>query len=152
MYSNIFHLNVTALFFRQKEARDFNLLVNQIAESQGLPEAFRMLSLFEHQFGTLWEPKGISIVQRRPSVQNIYSECTNSFKAPIGSGKEEKKGKKEHNDDKGEKKEKKDKKEDAFSDGEEQGGSGRLQSIVISWNDAAIAKYFYMYEKTMFSQ
>ena len=47
--------------FFQKDAKDFQLLLNLLAESQGLPEAFRILSLFEHQFMMLWEARDISI-------------------------------------------------------------------------------------------
>ncbi len=43
----------------QPDARDFNLLINLLAESQGLPEAIRILALFEHQFAMVWEPQNI---------------------------------------------------------------------------------------------
>ena len=33
----------------QEGARDFKMLIDLLAETQGLPEAIRILSLFEHQ-------------------------------------------------------------------------------------------------------
>jgi hypothetical protein len=45
------------------------LLINLLAESQGLPDALRILSLFEHQFGMLWEPVTSSVSSSRIALQ-----------------------------------------------------------------------------------
>ena len=50
------------------------MLMNLLAESQGLPEAFRILSLFEHQFGMLWEPNNLRMFQKRPEMANDFNE------------------------------------------------------------------------------
>ena len=108
--------------------------MNLLAESQGLPEAFRILSLFEHQFMTLWEARNISIRQKPPSVGNILKESRGSCET---KGKDKK--------DVEDKMEKKDKEgsESEADDNDDLMENTRLQSVIVSWDDAAIARYFY---------
>ncbi|XP_059090317.1 uncharacterized protein LOC131886098 [Tigriopus californicus] len=61
------------LYFKPK-AEDFSLLMNLLAESQGLPDALRVLSLFEHQFSMLWEPENIRLMQKRNSHEHMVVE------------------------------------------------------------------------------
>ncbi len=118
--------------------------MNLLAESQGLPDAVRILSLFEHQFSMLWEPENISIIQQRPSTQNLFVESKDKSRKN-GSAKD-KKPTKEDGDrgGDGDKEDKEDKKEKDKDGSDDEGQSDdRLQSIVVSWDDAEIAKYFY---------
>lgn len=102
----------------QPGAHDFSLLINLLAESQGLPDALRILALFEHQFAMLWEPLNIRLMQRRNSLGNL-NHLDNDKKAlnkmeevvEVAVKNQEKKN--------------------------------NLQSLVISWDDAEIADYFY---------
>lgn len=48
--------------------------MNLLAESQGLPDALRVLSLFEHQFSMLWEPENIRLMQKRVSYEHMVVE------------------------------------------------------------------------------
>ena len=114
--------------------------MNLLAESQGLPEAFRILSLFEHQFMTLWEARNISIRQKPPSVGNILKESKSKIME------------KDSQKDDEVKKEKKDKEgsESEADDNDDLMENTRLQSIIVSWDDAAIARYFYRYTEHTF--
>ncbi len=91
----------------QPGAHDFAMLMNLLAESQGLPESLRILAIFEHQFGMLWQPQNVSMTQKMVS--------------------------------------KYDKKAEAEAEGSGGGGvqPSQLQTLLISWDDAEIADYFY---------
>ena len=99
----------------QSGARDFNLLINLLAESQGLPESMRILSLFEHQFRALWQPKNIRIIQRDTDLATLN----------VAKPETETETKEKSDEEKPEKEEKK------------------LKSIMTSWDDAEIADYFH---------
>ena len=75
------------------------------------------------------------IRQKPPSVGNILKESRGSC---------ESKGKDKKDDE--EKKEKKDKDDGSESEADDNDDlveNTRLQSIIVSWDDAAIARYFY---------
>ena len=99
------------------------------------------MSLFEHQFMMLWEARNISIRQKAPSIGNLVKESKRSSKPKNND-------KKDSGKDVGDKKEKKGKEgsESEADDNDDLIENTRLQSIIVSWDDAAIAKYFYRYE------
>ena len=81
--------------------------------------------------------------QKPPSVGNILKESNRSSKS-------KNKDKKESEKDVGDEKEKKEKKgkdgsESEADDNDDFIENTRLQSIIVSWDDAAIARYFYRY-------
>ena len=82
----------------------------------------------------LWEPENISITQARPSTQNLFTE-----------GKERGKNKKKALQMKAVLKSGGDAKAEEEGSGDEgqREDSDRLQSVIVSWDDAEIAKYFY---------
>ena len=95
--------------------------MNLLAESQGLPDALRVLSLFEHEFSMLWTPKNIQMLQKREtlSVTNLVSEKGDHSVGggALGLGKiEEEEGTKLENPP---------------------------QTLIVAWDDAQIAEYFH---------
>ena len=106
------------LYFKA-HAHDFSLLMNLLAESQGLPDALRVLSIFEHEFSLLWAPVNIRLVQSADAatpklIRNERGEAENNKEA--GGEKEEE-----------EKKER----------------EKAPQTLVVAFDDAAIASYFH---------
>ncbi len=115
---------MTHFFFFQPHARDFNMLINLLAESQGLPESLRILALFEHQFAMLWEPNNIRLTQKMPLPSPVGSNLNGDSKKDPGEKKDPKK------------------------DSDEFGLLGldkgaKLQSLIVTWDDADIADYFH---------
>jgi len=91
------------------------MLINLLAESQGLPEAFRILSLFEHPFGMLWEPENVRMMQKSPLLLDYEKKTT---KVQL---------------------------KDSYEGEDEEDLPPKLQALVVSWDDAQIADYFYKY-------
>ena len=118
----------------QQDAHDFRLLLNLLSESQGLPEALRILALFEHQFGMLWEPQNIRLMQK---IQYDTSNGKSVLEVkPKENGNEKLLSKKVSIDESN-----KEKKEDEEDDKPPK--QRQLQTLVVTWDDAEIADYFY---------
>ncbi len=109
------------------------MLINLLAESQGLPEALRVLALFEHQFAMLWEAKNVRLLQKMPSVFTVAAVPSLAANGGAKVKFKEEDGKKE-------------KKEALDTLGEDKGK--RPQTLVVTWDDAEIADYFYKYGST----
>ena len=43
--------------YHSRRHKDLKLLLNLLAETSGLPESFRILTLFDKKFQTLWKPQ-----------------------------------------------------------------------------------------------
>ena len=54
----ISHNNFLAVYF-DKRHKDLKLLLNLLAETSGLPESFRILTLFDKKFQSLWRPQNL---------------------------------------------------------------------------------------------
>ena len=109
------------LYFKQG-AHDFSMLMNLLAESQGLPDALRILSLFEHQFAMLWEPRNIRLFQRKSEpceIRRCLQKAESEKPGYPGSDDEDEK------------------------EALERLSGKNLQSLIIGWNDCEIADYFY---------
>ena len=52
--------------FSSRRHKDLKLLLNLLAETSGLPESFRILTLFDKKFQSLWKPQ----VRRRQIIEN----------------------------------------------------------------------------------
>ena len=50
--------NFLAVYFDRRH-KDLKLLLNLLAETSGLPESFRILTLFDKKFQSLWKPQNI---------------------------------------------------------------------------------------------
>ena len=92
--------------------------MNLLAESQGLPDALRVLSIFEHEFSLLWAPVNIRLVQSADAatpklIRNERGEVENNKEA--GEKEEEEKKEREK----------------------------APQTLVVAFDDAAIASYFH---------
>ena len=50
--------NFLAVYFDHRH-KDLKLLLNLLAETSGLPESFRILTLFDKKFQSLWKPQNL---------------------------------------------------------------------------------------------
>ena len=50
-------LQPSALTYFCRRHKDLKLLLNLLAETSGLPESFRILTLFDKKFQSLWKPQ-----------------------------------------------------------------------------------------------
>jgi hypothetical protein len=53
--------NFLAVYFDRRH-KDLKLLLNLLAETSGLPESFRILTLFDKKFQSLWKPQNLRFV------------------------------------------------------------------------------------------
>ena len=63
-----------------KKSRDFGLLMDLLAESSGLVQPLRILSMFDRHFQALWRPRcsKITIIKHKPVSQGVTH--------PLGEG------------------------------------------------------------------
>ena len=56
-----------------KETKDFRLMMNLLAErpgTEGLAQSFRLLTIFDKHFKSLWKPKDVRILDKDISAPN----------------------------------------------------------------------------------
>ena len=61
--------NFLAVYF-DKRHKDLKLLLNLLAETSGLPESFRILTLFDKKFQSLWKPQNLRFEEYETVLPN----------------------------------------------------------------------------------
>ena len=76
--------NFLAVYFDHRH-KDLKLLLNLLAETSGLPESFRILTLFDKKFQSLWKPQNLRF-EEYETVGGLSTQgCLNTL---LGSGSE----------------------------------------------------------------
>merc|ERR1719483_2048342 len=79
--------NFLSVYF-DKRHKDLKLLLNLLAETSGLPESFRILTLFDKKFQSLWKPKNLRFEEYETIIPNqktkSHSIIVRWNDAPIG--------------------------------------------------------------------
>merc|ERR1719412_3445426 len=79
--------NFLAVYFDRRH-KDLKLLLNLLAETSGLPESFRILTLFDKKFQSLWKPQNLRFEEYETVVPNqkvkSHSIIVRWNDAPIG--------------------------------------------------------------------
>ncbi|XP_071748623.1 uncharacterized protein [Lepeophtheirus salmonis] len=84
--SNITTDNFLNVYFDRRH-KDLKLLLNLLAETSGLPESFRILTLFDKKFQSLWKPQNLRIEEYETVISNGEKTLNINIKwndAPIG--------------------------------------------------------------------
>ena len=58
-----------AVYFDRRH-KDLKLLLNLLAETSGLPESFRILTLFDKKFQSLWKPQNLRFEEYETVLPN----------------------------------------------------------------------------------
>ena len=61
--------NFLAVYFDPRH-KDLKLLLNLLAETSGLPESFRILTLFDKKFQSLWKPQNLRFEEYETVLPN----------------------------------------------------------------------------------
>ena len=61
--------NFLAVYFDRRH-KDLKLLLNLLAETSGLPESFRILTLFDKKFQSLWKPQNLRFEEYETVLPN----------------------------------------------------------------------------------
>merc|ERR1719323_2634797 len=81
------HENFLNVYFDRRH-KDLKLLLNLLAETSGLPESFRILTLFDKKFQTLWKPQNLRFEEYETVIPNnkikSHSIIVRWNDAPIG--------------------------------------------------------------------
>jgi len=81
------HENFLNVYFDRRH-KDLKLLLNLLAETSGLPESFRILTLFDKKFQTLWKPQNLRFEEYETVIPNnkikSHSIVVRWNDAPIG--------------------------------------------------------------------
>lgn len=85
--SVINHQNFLNVYFDRRH-KDLKLLLNLLAETSGLPESFRILTLFDKKFQSLWKPQNLRFEEYETVIPNqkvkSHSIIVRWNDAPIG--------------------------------------------------------------------
>lgn len=65
----ITNTNFLAVYFDRRH-KDLKLLLNLLAETSGLPESFRILTLFDKKFQSLWKPQNLRFEEYETVLPN----------------------------------------------------------------------------------